>query len=99
MKTGNDTHILLNKACACDRECGLAIEQNSDGPLQLCYSPAAHCAILVLQCASSYHPFHFVNDCWYQVEVEMLRPGTMIPSASTLSCDTKLLYENGLLQL
>ncbi|KAE9383087.1 hypothetical protein BT96DRAFT_892769, partial [Gymnopus androsaceus JB14] len=99
MKTGNGTHTLLTKARACDRERGLPLEQNTGGPLQLRYSPAGHRAVLVLRCASSFRPFHFVNDHWYKVEVEMLRPGTTIPSASTLSRDTKLLYENGAVQL
>ncbi|KAE9398398.1 hypothetical protein BT96DRAFT_822014 [Gymnopus androsaceus JB14] len=99
MKTGNGTHTLLTKARTCNRERGLPLEQNTSGPLQLRYSPAGHCAVLVLRCASSFRPFHFVNDHWYKVEVEMRQPGTTIPSVLTLTRDTKLLYKNGAVQL
>ncbi|KAJ3884687.1 hypothetical protein GG344DRAFT_60255, partial [Lentinula edodes] len=43
----------------------------------LSYSPAAHQTVLVMRCASSFRPFYAVNNHWYQVEVEMLRPGTL----------------------
>ncbi|KAE9386212.1 hypothetical protein BT96DRAFT_839591 [Gymnopus androsaceus JB14] len=98
MKTSHGTHTLLNKAHVCDKERGI-VSESTGGPLQLRYSPAAHRAALVLRCASSFRAFHCVNDYWYQVEVEMLWPATTIPSASTLLHGTKLLYENGSLQL
>ncbi|KAJ4497317.1 hypothetical protein C8R41DRAFT_759714, partial [Lentinula lateritia] len=97
--TGDGTHTLLTKARNCDQKRRVPAVLGSIGPLQLSYSPAAHRTVLVMRCASSFRPFYAVNDHWYQVEVEMLRPGTLIPSAKTLSRDTKLLYENGAQQL
>ncbi|KAJ6565229.1 hypothetical protein DFH09DRAFT_919719, partial [Mycena vulgaris] len=37
-------------------------------------------------------PFNFVNDKYYKTGVELLRPGTILPSRSTIPRDLKLLY-------
>ncbi|KAF9037431.1 hypothetical protein BDP27DRAFT_1190478, partial [Rhodocollybia butyracea] len=97
--TSNGTNTLLTKARACDTGRGISVSQGPSSPLHLQYSPAAHRAVIVLKCASSFRPFNSVNDRWYKVEVEMLRPGTLLPSAATLSRDTKILYQNGAEQL
>jgi hypothetical protein len=56
------------------------------------YSPAAHRAIIVMRTATSNRPFNFVMDKYYKMEVQLLRPGTIIPSPATVSSDLKLLY-------
>lgn len=45
-----------------------------------------------MRTATSHRPFNSVNDKYYRMEVELLRPGTIIPSASTVSRDLNLLY-------
>jgi len=59
------------------------------------YSPAAHRALIALRCAVSKRPFNSVSDPFYAQEVHMLRPGTKLPSPSTVSRDVAAMYENG----
>ena len=59
------------------------------------YSPAAHRALIALRCAMSKRPFNSVSDPLYAREVQMLRPGTKLPSPSTVSRDIAAMYENG----
>ncbi|KAF8224602.1 hypothetical protein L208DRAFT_1310230, partial [Tricholoma matsutake] len=40
----------------------------------------------------NYHPFNSVLDEDYQAEVEMLQPGTIIPSPQMVSHDIKAMY-------
>jgi len=59
------------------------------------YSPAAHRALIALRCAVSKRPFNSVSDPLYAQEVQMLRPGTKLPSPSTVSRDIAAMYEGG----
>jgi len=45
-----------------------------------------------MRSATSNHPFNAVTDKYYKMEVEMLRPGTVIPHPTTVSQDIKHLY-------
>jgi hypothetical protein len=45
--------------------------------------------------ATSNRPANSVNDKYYKKEVELLRPGTKLPSASTVGRDLKVLYFKG----
>ncbi|KAF9011675.1 hypothetical protein BDZ89DRAFT_886360, partial [Hymenopellis radicata] len=56
------------------------------------YTPVRHRTILALRSAASKRPYNAVNDPWYQAEVEMWRPGTLIPSADTVAEDVRRLY-------
>ncbi|KAJ6565074.1 hypothetical protein B0H10DRAFT_1626867, partial [Mycena sp. CBHHK59/15] len=56
------------------------------------FSDAGYRTCLVMQCATSHRPFNFVADKYYQISVEMLRPGTHIPDPTTVSRDAKKLY-------
>jgi len=56
------------------------------------YSPARHRALLALRSAASKRSYNIVNDPWYMAEVEMFRPGTIIPSADTVAEDLHRLY-------
>lgn len=58
------------------------------------YDEYQHRAILVLRCARNHRPFNIVKDKEYQMEVELLRPGTRIPTAEQISRDTRLLYQS-----
>ncbi|KAJ7609203.1 hypothetical protein DFH06DRAFT_1017302 [Mycena polygramma] len=81
---------LLRTAQQCDEERGIVVTLSAAAARS--YSAAAHRAIIVMRTATSHRPFNFVNDKYYKMEVELLRPGIVIPSASTVSRDLKLLY-------
>ncbi|KAF9004980.1 hypothetical protein BDQ17DRAFT_1240668, partial [Cyathus striatus] len=57
------------------------------------YSPINHRTLLVLQCADSMRPFNMVSDKFYQMQVQMLRPGTKLPSHDTIQRDTIYLFK------
>lgn len=57
------------------------------------YTYATHCALIALRCAKSFRPFNMVSDQDYLLEVLLLRPGTKVPSPSTVSCDIRHIYE------
>jgi hypothetical protein len=56
------------------------------------YSEAAHRALIALRCATSHRPFNAVEDKYYRAEVQLLRPGTDIPTPRTVSNDINHLY-------
>ncbi|EJD08420.1 uncharacterized protein FOMMEDRAFT_68048, partial [Fomitiporia mediterranea MF3/22] len=76
----------------CDVERGVYASSRSSGN-SLAYSEATHRALLALRCAKYNRPFNFVRDKYYSLEVEMLRPGTTLPSPDTVSGDIKSLYQ------
>ncbi|KIJ58078.1 hypothetical protein HYDPIDRAFT_59895, partial [Hydnomerulius pinastri MD-312] len=74
----------------CDQRRGVIKLQN--GADDLPYSKAAHQVIIALRCATHQRPFNMVNDKYYKMEVQMLRPGTELPHPTTVSKDIKYLY-------
>lgn len=58
----------------------------------LIYSVAAHRALIALRCAKNHRPFNSVLDEDYQMEVQMLRPGTVLPHPITISRDVRMIY-------
>lgn len=56
------------------------------------YSPAAHRALIALRCAKRHRPFNFILDEEYLLEVQMLRPGTIVPHPITVSRDIRTIY-------
>ncbi|KAJ7189230.1 hypothetical protein C8R46DRAFT_842336, partial [Mycena filopes] len=83
------TSNLLNKAKECDEDRGVITERPSTAPT---YSVAAHRTIIAMRTATSNRPFNIVHDPYYEQEVQLLRPGTTLPSATTVSNDLKVLY-------
>lgn len=57
------------------------------------YDRHVHRALIAMRCARYHRPFDMVNDEEYRKEVELLRPGTVLPSASNLSRDTQHLHQ------
>ena len=57
------------------------------------YTPHTHRVILALQSAESKRPFSFVRDRYFVAGVELLRPGTILPSPQTVSRDVVILYQ------
>lgn len=56
------------------------------------YSAAAHRALIALRCAKNARPLNSVLDDDYQLEVEMLQPGTKIPHPMTVQQDLLHIY-------
>ena len=90
MKTGDGTTNLQKTALACDALQGLTASVTVATPTS--YTPAAHRTIIAMRSATSNCPFNAVTDKYYKMEVEMLRPGTVIPHPTTVSQDIKHLY-------
>jgi hypothetical protein len=90
MKTGNGTTNLQKTASACDALRGVAAPATV--ATLTSYTPAAHRTVIAMRSATSNRPFNAVTDKYYKMEVEMLRPGTVIPHPTTVSQDIKHLY-------
>ncbi|KAG1719768.1 uncharacterized protein EDB91DRAFT_1065342 [Suillus paluster] len=59
------------------------------------YTQAAHRALIALRCAVSKRPFNFVTDPHYIAEVQLLRPGVIIPNPRTVARDVSAIYLEG----
>lgn len=57
------------------------------------YTEARHRVICAIRCAVSKRPFASQDDIWYRREVQLLRPGTLVPSSTIVSRDASLLYK------
>ncbi|KAL1706233.1 hypothetical protein EV121DRAFT_201909 [Schizophyllum commune] len=90
MHTSDGTQALISTAKACDKARGMSL--GMDAP-PIAYSPMAHRALIALRSATSHRPFNMVRDRFYTEEVQMLRPGTTLPSPATVSSDLKHLYK------
>ena len=90
-KTAEGTANLKLGAEKCNERNGVSTESISTGAAPT-YSVAAHRALIALRCAKHQRPFHSVLDDDYQMEVEMLQPGTTIPHPITVSRDIHTIY-------
>jgi hypothetical protein len=91
MSSGHGTKNLQDGVNACNKRLGVVsggATQHTGAP----YSPAGHHTMIAMRCAKNHHPFNSVLDEDYQAEVEMLRPGTILPSPQTVSRDIKAIY-------
>jgi len=92
MSTSHGTKNIQDAVKACNKHVlgvtGTTVIRSTGQP----YSLAAHCTLIALRCAKNHHPFNFVLDEDYCAEIEMLRPGTILPSPQTVSCDIKSIY-------
>lgn len=93
-KTSEGTANLKTGLEGCNKRRGIAtatpgeIASGSSTP----YSAAVHRALIALRCATSQRPFTCVLDEYYRAEVQLLRPGTILPSPSTVSRDICSIY-------
>ncbi|KAL1673132.1 hypothetical protein EV122DRAFT_223313 [Schizophyllum commune] len=90
MHTSDGTQALISTAKACDKARGVSPGTEE---IPIVYSPIAHRAIIALRSATSHRPFNMVRDRFYTEEVQMLRPGTTLPSPATISSDVRHLYK------
>jgi hypothetical protein len=93
MKTSHGTSNLTKSAQFCDARRGIVdVEGIAVSPTVGPYTEARHRAIIALRCATSTRSAHMVTDKYYQKEVQLLRPGTSLPSEHTVSRDMKALH-------
>lgn len=100
METSHGTKNLKRGQTDCKARRGVKGDSNIGAQQTLTravsnYSPARHRALIAMRCAVSRRPFNSVRDPYYIDEVEMLRPGTHIPSPSTVSRDVNTIYKKG----
>lgn len=93
MATKHGTGNLQRGILECPKHAQSATDPHSSDAIP--YLPAAHCTLIALWCATLRWPFNAVSDPLYASEVQMLCPGTKLPSPSTISCDVIALYEDG----
>jgi hypothetical protein len=92
MLSGHGTKNLQVGVTACNKHFGVT---SGDTPVRRAgvpFSPAAHRTLIAMRCAKNHRPFNSVLDEDYRTEVEMLRPGTIVPSPVTVSRDIKAIY-------
>jgi hypothetical protein len=93
MATSYGTKNIRDSVKHCDKFSGAStLSPAGKRDVSQTYTPAAHRALIAQQCAKNCRPFNSVTDKDYVAEVEMLRPGTTIPSPSTVSRDVKAIY-------
>ncbi|KAF8236209.1 hypothetical protein L208DRAFT_1096812, partial [Tricholoma matsutake] len=91
MSSGHGTKNLQDGVKACDKCLGVVsgdAPQHTGAP----YSPGGHCTMIAMHCAKNHCPFNLVLDEYYQAEVEMLWPGTILLLPQTVSHDIKAIY-------
>ena len=91
-KTGSGTSNLASTSKACLASQGVIPSNTSSTKSSIPYSLANHRALIAMRCAKNARPFNSVYDEDYLNEVEMLRPGTIVPSPSTVSRDINDIY-------
>ena len=92
-KTGDGTTKFLKDIQMCEEKQG--IYQPQPAPKAVPYTPETHhavCALIALHCAKHSHPINSIFDDNYHIEVEMLRPGTVLPHPTTVRCDLIDIY-------
>jgi hypothetical protein len=94
LRSSDGTQNLLSSAKACDRRRGHRVPAPTQ-PTELAeYSEAKHQAILAIRCARDRRSFESVVDDLHRQEVELLRPGTVLPVSATISNDVKAIYSD-----
>lgn len=92
MSSGHGTKNLQVGVQVCNKRVGVTSGGTSARTVGEPFSPAAHRTLIAMRCAKNHRPFNSVLDEDYQAEVEMLRPGTILPSPVTVSRDIKAIY-------
>ena len=100
METSHGTKNLQRGQRECENRRGVTGDSNARAQQTLTssistYTPACHHALIGMWCAISCRPFNSVCNPYYIDEVEMLHPGTHVPSPSTISRDINMIYTKG----
>jgi hypothetical protein len=93
-KGGADGTSNLQKGVdSCLRKRGIELQKNTSTDA-IPYSESGHHVLIAMQCAKQSWPINSVLDEDYLQEVEMLRPGTKVPHATTVQRDLIHIYEH-----
>jgi hypothetical protein len=93
MSTGHGMKNIQDGVKTCDKRVGTVTNTTTVKSTGQPYSAAAHCILIAMWCAKNHHPFNSVLDeDYYKAEVEMLRPGTILPGPQTVSHDIKSIH-------
>ena len=92
MSTGHGTKNMQDGMKACNKRVSTTSTTMLAVNVHKPYSAAAHRTLIAMRCTKNHRPFNSVLDEDYQAEVQMLRPGTILPSPQTVSHDIKAIY-------
>lgn len=101
MQTSDGTTNMGRKVKSCLERRGISAAGMSKGAQQTLeksvsqYTKARHRTLIALRCAIDKRPYDSISDELYIEEVDLLRPGTKLPSPSTVSRDVQALYSEG----
>jgi hypothetical protein len=93
MKTGHGTSNLGHQAAACLEKQGVVTTAQGSKLSLPPYSPVYHQVLLALRAAKYARPVNMYTDEEYLKEVELLCPGTTVPSPDTVGEDIQDLYQ------
>ncbi|KDR72412.1 hypothetical protein GALMADRAFT_36783, partial [Galerina marginata CBS 339.88] len=88
--TGDGTTKFKKDVQRCEEKQG--IYQVAQKEPSIPYSPETHRALLSLRCAKHARPINEILDDDYRAEVDMLRPGTVLPHPTTVQRDLISIY-------
>lgn len=91
MRSDLGTKNLKNEVEKCEIAWGIYSARATSTPV-LEYSPANHRTLIALRCAKNARPINTILDDEYHQEVQMLRPGTVVPHPTTVQRDILNLY-------
>ena len=74
----------------CQKAQGIFVPSSSSPSIP--YSPETHRALIALRCAKHARPINKILDDDYRAEVNMLRPGTVVPHPTTVQKDLVSIY-------
>ena len=92
MSTGHGTKNFQDGVRACNKHVSITSTTTPVVNVHEPYSTAALHTLIAMHCTKNHRPFNSVLDVDYQDEVQMLCPGTILPSPQTVSCDIKAIY-------
>lgn len=84
MQSSEETQQLKEGLDKCNEWHGI---MKADAEVHDMYTEHAHQALLLLQAACGHLPFQSLIDPLCQAEAQLLCPGTVLPSAATISND------------
>lgn len=90
MKAGDGTTKFLKDVKQCEEKQG--IYQPRPASSSVPYTVENHRALIALRCAKHARPMNEILDDDYRTEVDMLRPGTVVPHPTTIQRDLINIY-------
>lgn len=89
IKTSDGTTKFLKDVRKCEEKQGIS---QPPATSSIPYSADNHRALIALRCAKHARPINEILDDNYRAEVDMLRPGTVVPHPTTIQRDLISIY-------